>query len=239
MAKKLTNPIADMVSVPFQFNWENTVGPLHQTRFVLNVQPVMPFSISTNWNMIARLIVPFVSQPPLFDGGAPTFGVADIAPSFFFSPKVSSFTWGIGPALSLPSSADPALGSGKWSGGPTVVMLKQGGGLTVGVLANQLWSFAGDAARTDISQMFLQPFFAYQPTKSVTFAVNSESTANWKAVEDKWTVPINFTASRLSSFGSFPASYKIGWGVFVAHPDIGPTWKLRSEITLVLPRSSR
>jgi hypothetical protein len=107
------------------------------------------------------------------------------------------------------------------------------------MLANQLWSFAGDNARADVSQLFLQPFFAYQPTKAVTLAVNSESTANWKAAEDKWTVPINFTASRLSSFGSFPASYKIGWGVYVAHPDFGPTWKIRSEITLVLPHSPR
>jgi hypothetical protein len=238
LAKKLSNPISDLVSVPFQFNWENTVGPLHQTRFVLNVQPVMPFSISSNWNMIVRLIVPLISQPPLLAAAAPTSGVGDITPSFWFSPKVSSFTWGIGPVLSLPSTADPALGSGKWSAGPTVVVLKQRGGFTIGGLANQIWSFAGDGARADVSQMFLQPFFAYQVRPAVTLAVNSESTANWKAAEDKWTVPINFTVSRLSSFGTFPASYKIGWGVFAAHPDIGPTWKLRSEIVLLLPRTS-
>src|SRR3954470_17638996 len=239
LAKKLSNPISDLVSVPFQFNWENTVGPLHQTRFILNVQPVMPFSISTNWNMIVRLIVPFISQPPLFPGGSPTFGVGDISPSFWFSPKVSSFTWGVGPALNLPSTADPALGSGKWSAGPTIVMLKQGGGVTIGMLANQVWSFAGDNARADVSQMFLQPFFAYQATRAVTLSVNSESTANWKAADDKWTVPIIFTVSRLSSFGFLPASYKLGWGIFAAHPDNGPTWKLRSEITLLFPRTSR
>jgi hypothetical protein len=105
-------------------------------------------------------------------------------------------------------------------------------------LANQIWSFAGDGARADVSQMFLQPFFAYQATPKVTLAVNSESTANWKATDDEWSVPINFTVARLSSFGAFPASYKIGWGVFAAHPDIGPTWKLRSEIVLLLPRTS-
>lgn len=227
------------MSVPFQFNWENTVGPLHQTRFILNVQPVMPFSISGNWNMIVRLIVPFISQPPLFAGGSPSFGVGDISPSFWFSPKVSSFTWGVGPVLNLPSTADPALGSGKWSAGPTIVMLKQGGGVTIGMLANQVWSFAGDNARADVSQMFFQPFFAYQATRAVTLSVNSESIANWKAADDKWTVPIVFTVSRLSSFGFLPASYKLGWGVFAAHPEIGPTWKLRSEITLLFPYASR
>jgi hypothetical protein len=239
LAKKLVNPISDLVSVPFQFNWENTVGPEHQTRFVLNVQPVMPFSISSKWNLIARVIVPFISQPPLSTGGAATFGLGDITPSFWFSPKVSSFIWGVGPALSLPSTADPALGSGKWSAGPTIVMLKQGGGITIGALANQVWSFAGDAARPGVSQMFLQPFLAYQPIPAVTLAVNSESVANWTVAQDKWTVPINFTVARLSSFGSFPANYKIGWGIYAAHPEICPTWKLRSEITILLPRASR
>ena len=237
LAKKLSNPLSDLVSVPFQFNWDQTVGPQHLTRFTLNVQPVIPFPITPNWSMIWRLITPFVSQPPLFPGDAGAFGIADITSSFFFAPRPGSFIWGAGPVLVLPSAAQPTLGSGKWSAGPTIVAAKQSGAVTFGALWNQVWSFAGAAARPDVSQMLLQPFFAYQATKTLTLNINSEALANWEASEDTWTAPINFSVSKLSSFGSFPASYQLGWGVYVAHQDIGPTWKLRSAITLLLPHT--
>jgi len=237
LAKKLSNPLSDLVSVPFQFNWDQTVGPQHLTRFTLNVQPVIPFAITQNWSMIWRLVTPFVSQPPLFPGDAGAFGVADITSSFFFAPRPGSFIWGAGPVVVLPSAAQPTLGSGKWSAGPTIVAAKQSGAVTFGALWNQVWSFAGAPERSDVSQMLLQPFFAYQATRTITVNVNSEAVANWKASDDKWTAPINFSVSKLSSFGSFPASYQLGWGIYVAHPENGPTWKLRSAITVLLPHN--
>jgi len=237
LAKKLSNPVSDLVSVPFQFNWEQNVGPAKQTRFILNVQPVMPFAINKDWNLIARVIVPLVSQPALLANGEPTFGVSDVLTSFFFSPsKGVPFTWGVGPAISLPSTSEPTLGSGKWSAGPTAVVLRQSGPWTYGALWNQVWSFSGDPARADVSQMFFQPFLAYQATHTVTLTVQSESTANWEADEDTWTVPINFLVAKLSSFGVFPASYQMGFGVFPVHPDIGPSWKIRGAIVILLPR---
>ena len=236
LAKKLSNPISDLVSVPFQFNWEQGVGPNDQTRFILNVQPVMPFSLNKDWNMIMRVITPFVSQPPLYTGGAPAFGVSDILASFFFSPSKAGIVWGVGPVLSLPSTTQPTLGTEKWSAGPTFVVLKQSGKWTVGMLWNQIWSFAGNDERQDVSQMFVQPFVAYQAKNLWTITLQSESTANWKAAEDKWTVPINLILSKLSSFGPFPASYSFGGGVFVAQPANGPSWKIRGAITILLPR---
>jgi hypothetical protein len=236
LAKKLANPISDLVSVPFQFNWEQNVGIGEETRFVLNVQPVIPFSISTDWNMIARVIMPFVSQPTLFDGGAPASGVSDIVTSFFFSPKGGGLIWGVGPVISLPSTSVPTLGTGKWSAGPTVVALKQTGPWTVGALWNQLWSFAGNDARNDVNQMFLQPFLAYQANRTVTITVQSETTANWKVDEGRWTVPINVIVSKLSTFGVFPASYQLGVGGYPVHPESGPSWKIRGAIVILLPR---
>ena len=139
LAKKLSNPISDLVSVPFQFNWEQNVGPDEQTRFILNVQPVVPFALNSDWNLITRIIVPLVSQPPLFAGGESAFGVSDILTSFFLSPsKGTPFTWGVGPAISLPSTTIPTLGTEKWSAGPTVVVLKQTGPWTYGALWNQV-----------------------------------------------------------------------------------------------------
>lgn len=240
LAKKLANPISDLVSVPFQFNWEEDVGPSELTRFVLNVQPVMPFSLNEDWNLIARIIMPFVSQPPLVSGDAGTFGVSDITTSFFFSPvKITSFTIGAGPVIVLPSTTEPTLGSGKWSAGPTIVALRQEGAWTYGALWNQVWSFSGDSSRPDVNQMFLQPFLAYQATRTITLTVQSEMTANWEADEQEWTIPINVVVSKLSSFGAFPASYQFGVGAFPVHPDVGPSWKIRGAIAVLLPRSRK
>jgi hypothetical protein len=236
LARKLANPISDLVSVPFQFNWEQNVGPNESTRFILNVQPVMPFALSSDWNLIMRVIVPLVSQPALFAGGDPAFGVSDILTSFFFSPSGGGLTWGVGPAISLPSTTIPTLGTEKWSAGPTVVALKQSGKMTYGALWNQVWSFSGSTDRDDVSQMFLQPFFAYQAARTVTITLQSETTANWEVDEGRWTIPINVLFAKLSSFGTFPASYQLGFGGFVEHPDTGPSWKVRGAIVILLPR---
>jgi hypothetical protein len=167
--------------------------------------------------------------------------MGDITTSFFISPSKSTrLIWGAGPVIVLPSTSEPTLGSGKWSGGPTIVALKQSGPWTVGALWNQVWSFSGDPARSDVNQMFLQPFVAYQATQTLTLTVQSETTANWNAADeaDRWTVPINVLVSKLSSFGTFPASYQLGFGGYPAHPAIGPSWKIRGAIVILLPRKT-
>jgi hypothetical protein len=110
LAKQLSNPISSLVSVPFQFNWEQNVGPSDGTRFVLNVQPVMPFSANQDWNLIVRLIAPFVSQPALVEGESPAGGISDITASFFISPPAKStrLIWGAGPVIVLPSTSEPS-----------------------------------------------------------------------------------------------------------------------------------
>ena len=236
LAKQLANPISSLVSVPIQFNWEQNVGPREATRFVMNVQPVMPFSLNNEWNLIARVIVPFVSQPALAEGGAPAFGVSDVLTSFFFSPARGGLIWGAGPVISLPSTTVGTLGTEKWSAGPTLVALKQSGPFTVGALWNQLWSFSGNNDRADVNQMFLQPFVAYQASRTVTVTVLNETTANWKVDEGRWTVPLTVMFAKLSSFGTFPASYQVGGGAFLVHPDTGPSWRVRGAIVVLLPR---
>ena len=236
LAKKLSNPVSDLVSVPLQFNWEPGTGPKDQTRFVLNVQPVMPFSVNSDWNLIARVIMPLVSQPPLAEAGVPASGISDVLASAFFSPTKGPFIWGIGPVVSLPSTTTPTLGTEKWSAGPTIVALKQSGPWTYGALWNQVWSFAGNADREDVSQMYLQPFLSHTDRQALTIGVSAEAAANWKAGDHKWTVPVIASVSKVASFGTFPASYQIGLGVYTAKPDSGPSWKLRSTVTILLPR---
>ena len=238
LAMKLSNPVADMVSIPFQYNWVSGIGPQQDMRYVLNIQPVVPFSISPKWNLIARWIMPYVSQPASLGSSS---GFSDIVASAFFSPADSQgLTWGVGPVVSLPTTTDPTLGSGKWSAGPTIVVLKQQGKWTYGMLANQLWSY-GDVStidRAEVSQAFVQPFFAYSTTSSVTYTLQSESTANWLATResDTWTVPINFLVSKITKLGPFPMSVTGGGGVYVQKPDGGPDWQLRTAFILILPR---
>ncbi len=241
LAKELNNPIANLVSIPFQLNWENHVGIHDDLRFVLNVQPVVPFTLSKNWNLVGRFVVPYVSQPAgLAPGSQAVSGTGDIIASAFISPKRSRVVWGIGPVLGLPTSTDPLLGSGKWSIGPTALVLKQQGSWTYGALVNHLWSIAdtGDVERTDVSQTLLQPFLAYTTKRAVTFGLNSESTHNWKAISgQEWTVPINVAVSKVTTLGPFPFSMQAGGGYFVKAPDAGPDWRLRLAFTVILPRA--
>lgn len=237
LARELSNPVADMVSIPLQFNWVNGNGPQEDLRFVLNIQPVVPFAINEKWNLIGRWIMPYVSQPASLGGGA---GLADITASAFFSPRASTgLLWGVGPVVVLPTTSDPALGAGQWSIGPTGVLLKQSGPWTYGLLWNQLWSFAGtsNVPRPDVSQGFFQPFLACVTPQGVTFTLQSESVANWNAAEssDTWTIPVNAIFSKVTRFGPFPMSVAGGAGGYVAKPDGGPSWQLRTAFTLILP----
>ena len=238
LARKLSNPISDLVSVPFQFNWENGVGPDNGLRTVLNIQPVVPFEISPKWNMIERWIMPYVSQPEYLNSAT---GLGDITFSSFFSPNTGkSLIWGAGPVITLPMSSDAAVGSGQWSAGPTLVVLKIRGAWLYGLLWNQLWSYAtvSERARVAVNQGFFQPFVALTRPSGVTFTLQSESTANWNAPSDsdRWTIPINVAVSKVTTLGPFPMSVLGSAGVYVASPDNGPDWKLRVAFTLILPR---
>src|SRR5262245_54750696 len=224
LAKQLNNPIGDLVSVPFQFNWEFGEGPDKDTWHVQNLQPVVPFHITDNTNMIARLIMPTINTPSGTVSGDMTF-------SLFFSPsRATSPIWGVGPAMVLPRTGE------KWGLGPTGVFLWQKGGATYGLLFNQIWSVAGDDDAPDLNQTFIQPFFAVTNQKAVTLTIQSESLANWEAPSgDEWTIPLNVLISKLAKFGPFPASYAAGAGVYLDSPPDGPEWKIRTAITLLLP----
>jgi hypothetical protein len=241
VAKQLANPVADLVSVPLQFNWDQGVGPNDELRTIINLQPVVPLSLSDDWNLIGRMILPFVNQPSLAPGVSPTSGTGDMLLSGFFSPaQPRGAIWGVGPAVSLPMTTDPFLGSGKWSAGPTAVALKQSGQWTYGALVNHLWSFAdaSDIDRADVNQSFLQPFLAYTTKTASTFTVQSEASANWEAASgEEWTVPINVSISKVTRLGPFPFSFAVGGGYFVERPSGGPEWKLRFTATLILPRA--
>jgi hypothetical protein len=171
-------------------------------------------------------------------GAQPTFGLSDLLFTAFLSPAApGKFIWGVGPALLLPATADPYLGTEKWAAGPSILVLKQAGPWTGGVLFNQLWSYAGNSARTDVNQSYLQPFLSYTTENAITIGMSSESTGNWNAAGDEtWTVPIFVNVSKLVRLGKRPMSIGFGGAGYAAKPDGGPSWKFRASITLLFPK---
>ncbi len=239
VAKQLSNPIASLISVPLQFNYDRDFGVNDEGSMLkLNIQPVIPITLNEEWNVISRTILPIVDQQDVPFVGYSEFGLGDVVQSAFFSPKSptgSGWIWGVGPVLLLPTATDEFLGAEKWGIGPTAVALKQVGKWTIGGLANHIESFAGDGDRADVSATFLQPFASYVTPQQVTWAVNLESTYDWES--ESWSVPVNLMASKLIKLGN--QLVQVGGGVryWVDTPDGGPEgWGFRLNIVLVYPR---
>jgi len=239
LAKKLANPIAALISVPFQLNYNQDIGPADDgTRWTLNFQPVIPIELNQDWNIISRTILPIVSQNDVASGSGSQTGIGDVFQSFFFSPKAptaSGWIWGAGPVFLLPTGSDDLLTADKWGTGPTAVALKQQGPWTFGALANHVWSFAGNADRADVSNTFLQPFLSYTTPTAWTFSLNTESTYDWKSKD--WTIPINGVVSKVTKIGGQLVSVGGGLRYWAEAPNSGPEgWGFRFVVTLLYPK---
>ncbi|HSN72709.1 MAG TPA: hypothetical protein VLT59_14430 [Steroidobacteraceae bacterium] len=239
LAMQLSNPVAALISAPLQLNYDQDIGPRDEgERWLLNVQPVIPFDLNPEWNLISRTILPVVRQTDIFPGAGSQNGIGDIVQSIFFSPKAptaSGWIWGAGPVLLLPTGSNDLLTTDKWGAGPTAVVLKQSNGWTRGLLANHIWSFAGDDDRADVNATFLQPFLTYTTPTQWTFAVNTESTYDWD--NEQWSVPVNASASKLLRFGTQLVSLGAGLRYWLDSPDSGAEGLgVRFTMTLLFPR---
>jgi hypothetical protein len=232
LAKKTQNPVASLISVPLQFNWDFKPGPDNRTNFLLNVQPVIPISLNKDYNLILRTIIPVKAN----EFPASVGGLGDVVQSFFFSPKqpVNGWIVGAGPVMLYPTATDDTLGGRKWGAGPTAVLLKQQSGFTYGILANHLWSYAGSSDRSEVNATFLQPFLSFTTKSYTTFGVNTESTYDWTA--SQWTVPINVSVTQLLKIGGQPLTVQLGYRYYAEAPTNGPSWGLRFAVTLLFPK---
>jgi hypothetical protein len=239
LAKQLQNPVASLISVPFQNNFDFNLGPNGDGfKYTLNFQPVIPLSLGKDYNLIIRTILPIISQDDVIPGTSQS-GLGDIVQSLFFSPKkpVGGLILGFGPVFLWPSGTDSLLGSEKWGAGPTGLVLKQTGGWTYGLLFNQIWSYAGEEDRNYVSATFLQPFISYTTKTKTTFGLNTESTYDWH--NSQWTVPINFSISQLVKIGKMPVSLALGAKVYAEGPSGGPDWGLRFVVTPLFPTGGK
>lgn len=239
LAKKLANPIANLISVPIQVNYDDNMG-LNQggSQWKINIQPVIPFSISEKWNIITRTILPLIDQEDIPVAGQGESGLGDIVASQFFSPKApsaSGWIWGVGPVWLLPTATEDSLGGEKLGLGPTAVALKQSGPWTYGALFNHIWSVAGDDDRADVNATFLQPFVAYVTRTHTTFSLNTESTYDWESEE--WSIPINFLVAQMLKIGGLPIQIAVGVRYWADSPEGGPEdWGARLQLTFLFPK---
>jgi hypothetical protein len=192
--------------------------------------------VDVDWNLITRMIMPVIYAESPVKGGRDTSGLGDILQSFFFSSKAPVHGWilGAGPALQYPSATENALGSEKWSAGPTAVALRQQNGWTYGALINHLWSYAGTDHRRNVNGTFLQPFLSYTTKTYTTFGVNMESSYDWP--RSQWTMPFNWTATQLLKVGQQPVSLQLGARYYADRARGGPDWGLRFQVQLLFPQ---
>jgi hypothetical protein len=256
LAKKTQNPVADLISVPLQSNFNFGAGFHHnKMTYVLNVQPVIPISISEDWNLITRTIMPIINQPSLF----PTFGgsvhsttgtgLGDINPTVFLSPaKPGELIWGVGPTMTLPTATDRDLGSGKWSMGPAAVALTMQGHWVLGALVNNQWSVGGWGDKA-VNAMVFQWFVNYNLPDGWYLTTSPIVTADWKADKagDVWTAPLGGGFGKLFRLGQIlpleghpiaklPINTQLAAYGNVAKPEFGPAWQLRFQIQFLFPK---
>jgi hypothetical protein len=251
LRKAAQNPIASLISLPFQDNWNFNIQPADRTQNVLNIQPVIPLSVSKDWNLIVRWIVPVVYQPlPVAQLPGPpnqstgVYGLGDMNPSFFFSPKKSKVIWGIGPTFVLPTATNTTfLGQGKLSIGPTVVALIQPAHWMIGLLANNVWSVAGhsDSDKPAVNQFLLQWFVNYNMKKGWYLTTSPIVTANWRAPGNNnvWTVPFGGGVGRIMKLGFQPVNITAQLYGNAVHPPGTSSWGLRLQFVLLFPKLSK
>jgi hypothetical protein len=236
LALKLHNPIADMVTVPMENNFEFSSDARHALTYTLNVQPVIPFQLTKDWLLVTRTIIPFISQEAVVPGDRDKTGFGDINQSFFFSPAKLAGGWivGVGPVLQYPTATRSELGTGKWGAGPTFAMLQQDTHLTFGVLANQIWSFAGDQHRELVNTALVDPFISYTWPNDFTVEFDAGSTYDW--VLRRWTVPLTAGVSQLVTIGKQSVSFGLDGRCYAAHAPGAPAWGVVFTVTFLFPK---
>jgi hypothetical protein len=237
LQRETQNPVANLISVPFQNNFNFHVGPERVTQYILNVQPVIPISLNDDWNLITRWIMPIINQPSPAHGERSASGLGDINPTLFLSPaKSGKLIFGVGPTFTLPTATDRLLGAGKWDMGPSVVVLTMQGPWVVGVLANNQWSVAGWGDHS-INQMLIQPFINYNLDKGWYFTSSPIITADWNAKgRDVWTTPVGAGAGRLFRLGKLPVNCQLAAYSNIHTPEFGPDWQLRFQVQFLFPK---
>lgn len=239
LAKAAQNPVADMISLPFQWNSYFETGPKGKTQNVLLIQPVIPISLNECWNFIARPIIPLMEVPPMIDGQNRNFGLGNIQFQGFFSPKEKVGDWiiGFGPYLEFPTNSGPdnRFGSDNWSAGPAFVALQIEGPWVYGGLVSHLWSYYG--SDPEVNQTSIQPFLNYNMKGGWYLSASPVISANWNADSSQtWTIPVGGGIGRVFKIGKQPVNAALKAYYNVESPRTGSDWQLQFQVQFLFPK---
>lgn len=239
LAKQTQNPVADLISVPIQWNSYFDTGPKGKTQNVLLIQPVIPVGLNDDWNFIARPIIPLLEQPSLIDTQNRNHGLGNIQFQGFFSPKQKVGNWiiGFGPYLEFPTNSGPdgRFGSDNWSAGPAFVALQMKGPWVYGGLLTQLWSYYGNDP--EVNTTAFQPFINYNMKDGWYLSAAPVITSNWSAdSSQQWTVPIGGGIGKVFKIGKQPINASVRAYHNLESPRNGSDWQLQFQIQFLFPK---
>ena len=234
LAKETANPLANMISLPVQFNFNFGMGEYNRTQTLINLMPVIPYPLGKKINVINRIILPILNQPDVSQESGSTFGLGDINYSMFFTPaKAGKLIWGIGPALNIPTRTNNVLGSPEFGIGPSLIALTMPGNWAIGLTANNVWSYEN----SNLSALFSQVFVVYTFPSAWFVQMMPTITANWNAPEgQQWSIPLGANMGKVVMFGKQPVKFIGGGSYYVKAPDNGPTWQLFFQTVFLFPK---
>ncbi len=237
LAKKTANPIAAMISLPVQFNFNFGLGEYNRFQLVTNLMPVLPYRLNDKINVVNRVIIPFIYQPDVSKESGGQFGVGDINYSMFFTAsKAHKIIWGIGPAFNIPTRTHDVLGSPEFGIGPTFIALTMPGNWAIGFTVNNVWSYNTD----NLNALFSQVFIVYTFPSAWFVQMMPTITANWNAPEgQQWTIPLGANFGKVVILGKQPVKFIGGGGYFVASPDNGPKWQVFAQAVFLFPKGKK
>ena len=237
LARAVQNPIASLISLPFQNNTDFNFGPDDETLNTLNIQPVWPFELNDDWKLITRTIVPVVSQPGITPGQGRETGLGDTTFTAFFSPSRSGkWVWGVGPVVLIPTNTDSRLGADEWGLGASIVVLTISGQWVIGSLFSNVWDI-GASDGNDINFFTWQPFVNYNMAGGWYLTSSPIITANWEAPSgEKWTIPFGGGFGRIFRIGKQPMNASFQYFYNLEKPDIVGDWSIRLQLQFLFPK---
>lgn len=235
LAKQSANPVASLITVPFQFNFNQGLGEFDRSQFVLNIQPVLPISVTEDINMINRVIIPIISQPDLTSESGSTFGIGNTNYTAFFTPaKPGSVIWGIGPSFNLPTISSTKLGGSEFGIGASFVTLTMPGKWVLGLLASNVWSYVN----SNLNTFFGQYFIVYNFNGGWFLNSAPSISANWNAESgEQWTIPFGLGGGKVTRIGKQPVKFNLGGYYYAVAPTNGPEWLIQFQFFLLFPKS--
>ncbi len=235
LARAVQNPVASLISLPFQNNTDFNFGPRDKTLNILNIQPVIPLSLNDKWNLITRTIVPVVSQPEIFPGQGRKTGLGDTLFTAFLSPAQSGkWIWGAGPAVLIPTNTNRRLGADEWGIGPSAVFLTMPGRWVIGSLFSNVWDIDGD---NDVSVFTWQFFANYNLDDGWYLTSSPVITSNWEAPGgERWTVPIGGGFGKIFRIGKQPMNAQFQGFYNLDAPTLVGDWSIRFQLQFMFPK---